>query len=610
VGQNGILNSFHCLQQKIVFPSEAIFVLLSRNTGLSETASMMPANTIEFGALLAGLAGGLALFLLGMRQLSDSLKVVAGNSMKNLLKRLTANRFTGALAGMIITAVIQSSSVTTVLIVGFISAGLLTLSQSIGVIIGANIGTTITAQIIAFKITKYGLLAIAVGFFIDAIGRSEKVKHWGMMLMGLGLIFFGMELMSSATVPLREWPTFIEAMRSMDNPLLNILIGTIFTAVIQSSSASTGIVIVLASQSLVTLESAIGLVFGANIGTCITAIIAAFGRPREAVQAAWVHVIFNLAGVLIWMFFIPQFASFIRSISYVTGSQVGSARIASEIPRQIANAHTLFNVGNALLFIWFTGPLAKLVEWVVPKRDPSFEFGPKFLDELFLEHASMALDQVRLELVRLAEIVQEMLDSVLEAVTSGTQEDIARIRQAESQVNSLHGSIVAYLAKLSQRNLIERQSIELHRCINIANYLENIGDIVENNLLTGAAKRMKLEVEVSPSTTQQLKTIHEKVFWAFDRTLRALSAGDKVAAQDAVQSKSAINELAERATSHLAARLVVAEPNRIAAFSVETDVIENLKRINTLTRRIARLILDEDSHDTVASEPNGEGAVV
>jgi phosphate:Na+ symporter len=562
----------------------------------------MPSNTIELGTLVTGLAGGLALFLFGMRQLSESLKIVAGSSMKNLLARLTANRFTGALAGMIITAVIQSSSVTTVLVVGFISAGLLTLGQSIGVIIGANIGTTITAQIIAFNVTKYGLVGIAVGFLIDAIGRNEKVKQWGMMLMGLGLIFFGMELMSSATGPLRQWPPFIDAISNMQNPFVNIVIGVIFTAIVQSSSATTGIVIVLASQGFITLESGIGLIYGANIGTCVTAIIAAFGRPREAIQAAWVHVIFNLVGVALWMFFIPQFAQFLRSIPYTSSSLEGPEKLAAEVPRQIANAHTLFNIGNALLFIWFTGPLAKLVEWLVPSKDQPVGIGPKYLDEMFLEQPALALDQVRRELVRLAELSQNMLERAFSVVTMGTQQDVARLRQVEADVNSLHAAIITYLAQLAQKNLVEPQATQLYECIGIANYLENVGDVIENNLLTGAAKRMQLEVAMSASTIALLRTVHDKVCWAFDRSVEALRTGDKAAAQDAAESKTAVNELGDKAAAHLAMRLIAYEPNRLAAFTVETDLIENLKRINTLTRRIARIMLKNKETVEVTNE--------
>jgi len=562
----------------------------------------MESGTIEFGALVTGLGGGLSLFLFGMRQMTESLKTVAGSSMKDLLARLTANRFTAAFAGMIITAVIQSSSVTTVLVVGFISAGLLNLSQSMGVIIGANVGTTITTQIIAFNVAQYGLLIIAVGFLTNVVGKSDTIKQWGMVLMGLGLIFFGMEVMSHATEPLREWQPFIIAMRNMQNPLLSILIGLIFTAVVQSSSATTGIVIVLASQGLISLECGIGLIFGANIGTCVTAIIAAFGRPREAVQAAWIHVIFNISGVLLWIFFIPQFALLVRSVSPSASYLDEASRLAADTPRQIANAHTIFNAGNTFLFIWLTGPMAKLVDWIVPRREEPARILPRYLDTMFLDQPGLALDQVRRELVRLAELDQSVLKQSLGVATVGNQRDFERFRRAEEDIDSLHGAIINYLALLSQRNLADPESTHLYQYIVIANYLENVGDVIENNVLADAVKRIRLGVIVSPSTVDILRAIHEKVCRAFERALDALRDGDRVAALEAVESKTEINELSEKATSHLAKRLVAFEPNRLAAFTVETDIIENLKRINTLTRRIASvLIRSNETAEGVAS---------
>jgi phosphate:Na+ symporter len=551
----------------------------------------MPSSSIEFGALLIGLFGGVALFLFGMRQMTESLKAVAGSSMKNLLARLTANRFTAAIAGAVITAVVQSSSVTTVLIVGFISAGLLTLSQSIGVIIGANVGTTITAQVIAFKVYQYGLLMIALGFLAEVIAKNDRMRQWGMATMGLGLIFFGMELMSNATLPLRQWSPFIDLMQSMQNPIYSILIGLVFTAIVQSSSATTGIVIVLASQGVISLEAGIGLILGANAGTCITAFVASFGRPREAVQAAWIHVIFNLGGVLLWMFFVPQFAEFVRTLSPSASNLDGAAKLAADTPRQIANAHTAFNVGNALLFIWFTGPLAKLVDWIVPQRPEPEGVRPVHLDKMYLEHPAMALDQVRRELVRQAELVREMVTQSFGVVTVGTQMDIARLRQAEEDVDTLHEAIITYLAQLSQKNLNPKQLEQLYKYIGITNYLENVGDVVENDVLPGAVKRLRIGMSISPSTMDALSTVHQRVCHAFEHALEALRDGSQTAARDAAASKIEVNGLAEKATSHLTTRLVAYEPNRLVAFKLETDFIENMKRINTLTRRIARVFL-------------------
>jgi phosphate:Na+ symporter len=554
-------------------------------------------DTLAVGVLITQLGGGLALFLYGMRLMTESLKTVAGGGMKQLMARLTANRFTAAFAGAAVTAVIQSSSVTTVLVVGFISAGILTLSQSIGVILGANVGTTVTAQIIAFQIYQFGLLMIAVGFFTEILARREHVRQWGTALMGLGLIFFGMELMSIATGPLRVWEPFIELMQSMQNSLLTVGIGAAFTAIVQSSTATTGIVIVLASQGLIPLESGIGLILGANIGTCVTAFISAIGRPREALQAAWVHILFNVAGALLWVLFIPRFADLVRSISPVTEALDGLARAAADTPRQIANAHTLFNVANLVIFIWFTGPLSRIVDRIVPPRPKMPGMQPMYLDEFFLEQPALALDQTRRELVRLGGLARSMLQRSLEVATGGTDKEIAALAHADDEIDTLYEAIIRYIGKLSQRDLIQPQPQQLSQFVGIANYLENVGDVIETDLLSAARKRRSTGLVISSSTIEKLAPIHEKVCWSFEKALSALETGNQQDALDAIETKGTVNDLAEEATKHVAKRLVANEPNRMEAFQIETDIIENYRRINTYARRIARLSLEVNTGD-------------
>jgi phosphate:Na+ symporter len=549
----------------------------------------MMTTGLEWGVIVTQLGGGLALFLYGMRRMTESLKTVAGSGMKNLLARLTTNRFTAAFAGAVITAVIQSSSVTTVLIVGFISAGLLNFSQSIGVILGANIGTTVTAQIIAFQVYKYGLLMIAAGFFTEIIGRRERVRQWGTALMGLGLIFFGMELMSIATGPIRDWPPFTDLMQNMRNPFLSVAIGAGFTAIVQSSSATTGIVIVLAGQGLISLESGIGLLFGANIGTCITAIVSSMGRPREALQAAWAHVIFNVFGVLLWLAFIPQFADLVRAISPVSEHLQGVERMAADIPRQVANAHTIFNVANLLLFIWFTGPLARLVQRLAPVPPPPIGIQPRYLDEFFLAQPALALDQVRRELLHLGGLVKSMIDRSLDTVLSGSELDATELSRDDDDVDTLYEEIIGYLGKLSQTDLINPQPQELQSFVGIANYLENIGDIVEKDLLAIVGKRRRKNLAISESTATELRALATAVSRAFDDALKALESGDADDALEVLESKKSVSALAEEATAHIAKRLIADEPNRLDNFQVETEIIETYKRFNTLTRRIARL---------------------
>jgi phosphate:Na+ symporter len=546
-------------------------------------------STIDLGVMFTQLGGGLALFLYGMRRMTESLKTVAGNKMKKLLARLTANRFTAALAGAVITAIIQSSSVTTVLVVGFISAGLLTLSQSIGVILGANVGTTITAQIVAFAIYKYGLLLIAIGFFTEVLARRVRAKQWGMAIMGLGLIFFGMELMSIATGPLREWPPFLDLMQNMRSPLFSIAIGAVFTAIVQSSSATTAIVIVFASQGLISLETGIGMILGSNLGTCATAFLSTIGRPREALQAAWAHLLFNAGGVLLWLFFIPEFADVVRSFS------PGSGDMGTDTPRQVANAHTLFNVINLMIFIWFTGPVARLVQWLVPVRPVPAGIQPKYLDNIYFDQPALALDQAHRELLRLGGMVRDMIGQSLHAATRGSDDDARALEEADKDVDTLYEHTILFLGKLSQRELVAAQPQALSRFVGIANYFENIGDIISKDMLGALHKRQSSSLVVSGSTVAVLEPIEQEVIRAFEKTLSAFDTGDVGDAMDAIESKGAVNELAAEATAHLAKRLVADAPARIQAFEIETDIIENLRRINTYTRRIARLTIDH--HD-------------
>ena len=559
-------------------------------------ASIIP-ESLQIGALITGLGGGLALFLYGMRKMTEALKTVAGGGMKNLLARLTTNRFTAALAGIIITAVIQSSSVTTVLVVGFISAGIMSLSQSIGVILGASVGTTVTAQIIAFKVTKYALALIAIGFLMELTARREVIKHYGIMLMGLGLIFFGMELMSQATYPLRSYRPFIEMMQSMRNPLIGILIGTLFTAVVQSSSATTGVVIVLAGQGFISLNAGIALVFGANIGTCITALLATIGKPREAVRAGVVHVVYKTIGVLIWLPFIAQLAAVVQTISPSAPELEGMARLAAESPRQIANAHTLFNAANLLLFIGFTPLLAKIARRVVPDRPEAGQERVKamYLEAYFLQTPDLALDRVKLELGRLGELVLNMARSAFAAVTTGTRDQLTALREMDQDVNALHGDIIAYLGKLSLKDLIEPQPQQIYEYIAAANYVENIGDVVEMNLAARAQERIEQGLAIDADVREAIAPLHEKACRAIARALEALINGDVAGAGEVSESKKDFNHLADQARTRLAQRLTAGRAGNLTTFRHEADLIEDLKRLHTLARRIARVVEEVES---------------
>ncbi|MCL1597871.1 MAG: Na/Pi cotransporter family protein [Actinomycetia bacterium] len=533
-------------------------------------------DSVDWVTLIVGLLGGLALFLLGMDRMTESLRLIVGDRSRRLLEALTTNRFAGLATGAGITAVIQSSSVTTVLIVGFISAGLMNFVQSIPVMLGSNIGTTITAQIIAFKVTTWALAFVAVGFGISAIAKRQSRAAQGTALMGLGLVFFGMVVMGEAMSPLRTYEPFIDTMKTLDNPLLGILAGALLTALIQSSSATTGIVIVLATQGLVSPEAGIALVLGANIGTSVTALLAAIGTPREAQRAAVAHLLFNVVGVIIWLPLVGWLTSFVGSIGGGTA-------------REVANAHTIFNVINALIFLPFVAQFAALVTRLVPDREAEGAMAPKYLDPGLVRTPALALAKARMEMLRMASRVQRMLVDMLPAAIDGTIDDLARIEAMDDEVDSLHGLILEYLGRIGREKLSEESSDELMDLFEATNALEAIGDIIETNLVALGHQRIAASVDVSPQTRQVITSYHESVCHAFELALIAVTQKDQNAARRVSHMKSEIRELERAAAIHETERLVADAPNRIPTYRFETDVLANLKRVYYFTRRIARV---------------------
>lgn len=558
---------------------------------------------MDWGNMAMKLLGGLALFLYGMEMMADSLKAAAGERMKVVLARLTTNRFMGAATGAFVTAIIQSSSVTTVLVVGFITAGLMSMAQSVGVIMGANIGTTITAQIVAFKVTKLALLMVAVGFGMLFFSHKEKIKQYGGMLMGLGLVFFGMSVMSDAMKPLRDYQPFLDLMISMENPFIGILVAAAFTGLIQSSSATTGIVIVMASQGFITLPAGIALAFGANIGTCVTAMLAAIGKPREALRAAVVHVLFNVFGVLIWLAFIDQLAQFVTWFSPVHEELSGTAKLAAETPRQIANAHTVFNVANTFIFLGFTSQFARLVEWLVPDKPIEEEMiaQPKYLDEDLLETPSLALDRVRLEIGNAGKRVMDMLQQIMPALIDGDKDALKEVARIDDVVDTLHGHIITYMGKLSRKPLTDKQSDEFVNLMAAANDLESIGDVIETELVYLGMERIENGITISAATREVFENLHKEVSMTVAMALNAVMEKDQAVALEVLGMKEHISSLVQAADLHQAQRLVADEPNRLEAYAMEIDVIEKLKRIYYFSKRIAKASLLEAA-TTVADE--------
>jgi phosphate:Na+ symporter len=539
------------------------------------------------------LIGGLALFLFGMDYMTATLKVAAGERMRQIMASLTYNRFVAALSGALITGIVQSSSVTTVLTVGFVATHLLSLHQAIGLIMGANIGSTVTAQIIAFNITDMGLLMIAGGLIGTFICRHERNKNFARIFIGLGLIFFGMHLMGEAMRPLRDYEPFLRWMQNLHTPLLGIAVGALFTALVQSSAATIGLAIVMSSQGLVTLEAGIALMFGANIGTCMTALLAAIGKPPEAVRVAVVHVLFNLLGVLLWFGFIDYLILLTQAISPAAPQFDGIIHQTAEIPRQIANANTLFNVINTVLFIGFTGIFARIALYIVPDRPSITVAGikPRYLTPLLLDTPPLALNAVRMELERLGRRVEKMFSAALPAVVSGNQYSLERLAARDVEVDIIHTYVVEYLGEISKHRLSGEQTRELMRLLNAANSLEQIGDIIEIDLVTLGQQRIQENIRISAATQALLAQLHAEVLQMVILASEAVTTNNPLKAAEVMAKEGIIDALLDQAAEIQAQRLIAPDSGHVAAYGLEIDIMEKFRRVFYFSRRIAKAVL-------------------
>ena len=541
-------------------------------------AAIDPSDGIDWFIVITGLFGGLAVFLFGMDRMTEALRVAASSRIRFALARMTKNRYLGAASGAGVTAVIQSSSVTTVLVVGFISSGVMSLSQAIPVILGANIGTTITAQVVAFSISRYALLIVAIGYAMAFFAKTDKRTVQGNLIMGLGLIFFGMSVMGGAMEPLRSYEPFIDLMSAMKNPVLALLVGLGFTALVQSSSATTGIVIVLASEALITPGAGIALVLGANVGTSVTAQLAALGKPPEAVRAAVVHTLFNLIGALAWLPFVGVLAGVVDSIG-------------GPLARQIANAHTIFNVANTLVFLAFVPQLERLVVRIVPDRPGVEPLRLKYLDDTLLKTPTIALERARLELLRMTNRVQTMLSDVLPAVLDGPAEALQRVEDLDDEVDDLHGQIIVYLGRVGQHSLSAGSTQELMGLMEATNNLEAIGDLIETNLITLGRNRLANEYRVSDESRRMIEDYHDQVSLALDLAVAALVQASESEARIVSGMKKEMNVKDKAIAEHYLNRLSADEENRLELYRFETEVIADLRRIFYFAKRTARVAI-------------------
>ena len=427
---------------------------------------------------ILGLLGGLALFLYGMQMMSSGLEAAAGNRMKRILERLTSNRFLGVAVGAGITAVIQSSSATTVMVVGFVNSGMMTLSQAVWIIMGANIGTTITGQLIALDVGALAPLFAFCGVALVVFLKKAVFHHYGQIIAGLGILFIGMEMMSSAMMPLRESEAFINLMTQFSNPLLGILAGMIFTAVIQSSSASVGILQALDASGLIGLPSAVYVLFGQNIGTCITAVLAAIGTSRNAKRTTVLHLLFNVIGTTL----------FTLACMFTPLTPLVASFTPGNLPAQIANMHTVFNVVTTLLLLPFGNYLAKLAVRILPEHASEESAGPRLLylkpvessHEYQIGTSAIALNGVWKELARMSEMVHSNVEKSFQAVEQEAPQLLGPVEEAEEYLDYLNKEISKYISHVIVYENNEKDSAQISAFFRVSGNLERIGDHAMN----------------------------------------------------------------------------------------------------------------------------------
>lgn len=544
--------------------------------------------------MLGLLAGGLALFLFGLELMTGGLKTIAGPKLQVVLGKLTANRFRGVLAGAVVTAVLNSSTITTVLMVGFVSAGLMTLTQSVPMIMGANIGSTFTAQIIAFNVSALSPFMLAIGFLCHAFASRALIRQIGGVILGFGLLFLGIQFMGDATRPLRTFQPFIDAMQNMKSPLLGIVVGAVFTAIVQSSAATLAIIIALSSQGLMPLEAGIALILGANIGTCGTALLASIGKPAEALQVGVVHLLFNVLGVLFFVFFIPQLAEFIRLLSPSEPDLEGAARMAAETPRQVANTHTIFSVGSTLILIWFVRPIADLAQWIVPARrkDVKHAGEPVYLDEASLAAASLGLEKVRLEVVRLGGLVLSNVRATRATILDAQPQDIQTLLGDEQEIDRLTSSILHYIGRLSQVEHSEAEGRQMVGLAQITSSLDGIRDIAATNLISVGQQRLEEGLDLARLRDDHASRFADAVIQNLEQAIATIGEPGVGDASAVVAAKAEIEMLAAAALRGVLDKLRLDDKADVLSFRLATDLIEYLKQIARFTRAIAKTTRD------------------
>ncbi len=542
-----------------------------------------------FPQLVYLLIGGLGFFFFGMQFMSDGLKKIAGDRLKAILHMVTKLPIIGILVGIMITALIQSSSATTVMVVGFVNAGLIVLKQAISVIIGANVGTTVTAWLVSsmsvFKITQYALPAVGIGFALKSFGRTKNMRLWGQVLMGFGLLFMGLEFMKEAFLPLKDSPQVKDLFgRFGNNPLLGVLVGLVVTMLIQSSSATIAIVQIMAFNGIIGFPAAITLMLGGDIGTTITGQLAAVGTNLEARRAAMAHTLFNVVGVAYMLFFVYT-GWFTKFVDFIIPGEMTPMTIMF----YIAVANTIFKLTNAALFLPFIGYLEKACIFLVPKRKGAIELGPQYLEKHLLATPPIAIEQARMETVRMMEIAGK---SVTAASKSFMENDLSLskpVSTLEQAVDNLQSAITQYLVELSQRSLSEEVSEEIPVLIHSVNDIERIGDHAEN-ILELSERKIEKKLLFTEEANKEVKVMWNEINSMMIETEEALRKNDPALAENVLKREHRINRFQVDLKKAHVRRLGSAECD-VRTGVVFMDFVDNLEKIGDHLTNVAEAVI-------------------
>jgi len=580
---DGIASTSAILGKKMGDYSFSASVIIADNNLITENFSF---TAFDYKNILFFIFGGLGMFLFGIMKVSDSLRYLAGNKLKNFLELVIKNRIIGVFVGLGITAVLQSSSCTTVMTLGFINAGLLTLKQAIGIIFGANIGTTMTAQIMAFQIGEVALPFIALGAGLIIFSKKTRTIYIGNVIFGFGLLFYGLNIMTDIVKPLSS-SVFVKDffMNFSHHPLLAIFAGTVITLIIQSSSATVGVTIALGISGLIDLPAAMGLVLGDNIGTTITAVLASFGSNANARRAALVHVLFNVIGAA-YMFLILNFAT--NTITSIVQSFSGN-----DIARQIANFHSLFNIVNTIIFLPFVVPLEKLVKWIIPNREESSFKITKYISQNITDR-ELAINQMKLELGRMMQNTKAAVNLSVKALVKADMVAADETLKLEDESDMFQVEITDYIVKLSKQELDDEQASYIPVLIHVVNDFEKVGDYAKN-IAQVAKNKFDNTIMLSNEQIDHIYQMEKTIMLMYENLLIAFENTDLKKAREVTSLETQLNDMEDKFKKYKIKGL--SEGHSVKSAIITMDILMNLEKIGDRLLNVAQAVMGKLSED-------------